>query len=233
MTTKAAFRFLTLAGVNDRLDAGPGAVGILCFPLFGVLLGLVLVGVNRVIEPYLPTEILAVLLLTVLILATGGHHLAGTQKTFGALAKKTSITNPGESWPTAALLAVLLIVMFKSRAIEVIGESRAISLLLTPLLARWSLVLFLFGSTPSADDGGARLTASVRSWHLIAASVATLGFALFIAGAQALWIALTLSLFSLFARSYLHRRQGGVSLANCGALIAVSEALSFTLFATF
>jgi hypothetical protein len=43
---------------------------------------------------------------------------------------------------------------------------------------------------------------------------------------------LCLSLFALLARGYLHRREGGISLANCGALIELSETLSFTLFAS-
>ncbi|MGH7927018.1 MAG: adenosylcobinamide-GDP ribazoletransferase, partial [Candidatus Binatia bacterium] len=151
---------------------------------------------------------------------------------FSALSKKASSGNSSDSGSMSGFLAVLLIVLFKTHAIAVIGENRALSLLLTPLLARWCLVLFLFGSRPSANDTGARIAESVRSWHLIVASVATLGFALFIAGEQALWVALALSVLALFARTYLHRKQGGVSLANCGALIALSEALSFTFFAS-
>jgi cobalamin synthase len=126
----------------------------------------------------------------------------------------------------------LLVVLFKTHSIEVIGESRTVSLLLTPLLARWTLVLFLFGSTPLPDDAGARIAESVRVWHLIVASVASLGFAFFIASEQALWVGLSVSLLALAARSYLHHRQGGVSLANCGALIEVNEALALTLFAS-
>lgn len=232
MSMRAAFNFLTLADSTDELDTGPAGIGVLGFPLAGLLLGLVLVGVNRAIESYLASEVLAVLLLTILILATGGHHLAGVQKTFGMWAKKNSLVTAAESWPLYGPLAVLLVVLFKTHSIEVIGESRAFSLLLTPLLARWALVLFLFGSTPLVDDAGARIAESVRSWHLILVSVATLGFALFIASAQALWVALSLSLLALLARSYLHHRQGGISLANCGALIEVSEVLSLTLFAS-
>ena len=62
-------------------------LGVLCFPLAGLLLGLVLVVANRVIAPYLSTEILALVLLMILILATGGHHLAGIQETFNYVAE--------------------------------------------------------------------------------------------------------------------------------------------------
>lgn len=232
MTIAATFKFLTLADGSEKLDAGPAGVGILTLPLAGLLLGLVLVIVNRVIESYLASEVLAVLLLTISILATGGHHLAGLQSTLNTFSKKQPRASSTESWPIYGLLAVLLTVLFKTHSIEVIGESRTISLLLTPLLARWALVLFLFGSAPCPENAGARIAASVRSWHVILVSVATLGFALYIASAQALWVALSLSLLALLARSYLHHRQGGISLANCGALIEVSEALSLTLFAS-
>jgi cobalamin synthase len=171
-------------------------------------------------------------LVTILILATGGHHLAGTQETFNTLPKITSPTNSGDHGHIHGLLAVLLVVFFKIHSIEAIGESRAFSLLLTPLLARWSLVLFLFGSTTVADDAVRRVAENMRSWHLVVATVMSLGFGFYIAGAPALWVALCLSLFALLARSYLHRREGGISLANCGALIEISEALSFAMFAS-
>jgi cobalamin synthase len=228
----AAFRFLTLAGDASKPDARRAGLSAFCFLLAGVLLGLVLVAVNRVVAPYLSTEILALVLVTILILATGGHHLAGTQETFNTLPKITSPTNSGDHGHIHGLLAVLLVVFFKIHSIEAIGESRAFSLLLTPLLARWSLVLFLFGSTTVADDAVRRVAENMRSWHLVVATVMSLGFGFYIAGAPALWVALCLSLFALLARSYLHRREGGISLANCGALIEISEALSFAMFAS-
>ena len=221
-----------MAGDVSKPDARRAGVGVLCFPLAGLLLGLVLVFVNRVIAPYLSTEILALVLLMILILATGGHHLAGTQETFNTLPKTTSPSNSVDHWHIYGLIAVLLVVFFKVHSIEAIGESRAFSLLLTPLLARWSLVLFLFGSTTVAGDTVRRVVENVRSWHLVAATVMSLGFGFLIAGVPALWVALCLSLFALLARSFLQRREGGISLANCGALIEISEALSFTLFAS-
>ena len=172
----AAFRFLTLASDASKPDARRAGLGVLCFPLAGLLLGLVLVVVNRVIAPYLSTEILALVLLMILILATGGHHLAGTQETFNTLPKTTSPSNSVDHWHIYGLLAVLLVVFFKVHSIEAIGESRAFSLLLTPLLARWSLVLFLFGSTTVAGDAVRRVAENMRSWHLVAATVMSLGF---------------------------------------------------------
>jgi cobalamin synthase len=232
MTIAAAFKFLTLAEGSDKFDPGPAGLRILYLPFGGLLLGLVLVIINRAAEPYLASEVLAVVLIAVAILATGAHHLAGLQKTLNELPTKDPPASSVQTSTIYGLLAVLLVVLFKTHSIEVIGESRAVSLLLTPLLARWALFLFLFGSVPLPDNAGARIAASVRAWHLIVVSVATLGFAFLVASTQALWVALFLSLLALLARAYLLRRQAGVSLANCGALIEVSEALSLTLLAS-
>jgi adenosylcobinamide-GDP ribazoletransferase len=232
MTIARTFKFLTLADSADEIHAGPAGVSILCLPLAGLFLGVILVVVNRALESYVASEVLAVLLLTISIIATGAHHLAGLQKTFGAWGKESPRLNPAHHWTLYGVLAVLLVVLFKTHSMEVMGESRALGVLLTPLLARWSLLLFLFGSMDMNGDARARIAAQVRSWHLIAASVATLGFVVFIANTHALWVALSLSLLALLARSFLHYRQRGVSLANCGALIEVSEALSLALFAS-
>jgi adenosylcobinamide-GDP ribazoletransferase len=232
MSITGAFKFLTLADTADEFDAGPAGLGILCLPLAGLLLGVLLVLVNRSLEPYVASEVLAVLLLTILIIATGGHHLAGLQKTFSAWRKNNSPANSSARWALYGVVAVVLAVLFKTHSIEVTGESRGLSVLLTPLLARWSVLLFLFGSTPLADHAGAWIAERVRAWHLIAASVATLGFVVFIAGTQALWVAFSVSMLALLLRGYLQRRQRGVSLANCGAVIEVNEALSLTFFAS-
>jgi adenosylcobinamide-GDP ribazoletransferase len=207
-------------------------MGPITFPLAGLILGFVLLVVNRLIEPYLPSEILALVLLAINILSTGGRHLAATQETFDRLSRTSAPVNTASHRPIHGLVAVLLVVLFKLRSIEVIAESRGLSLLLTPLLARWSLLLFIFGSSSAAANGARRLTDNMRPWHLIVATVMTVGFALFLATSQALWVALCLSLLALFARSYLYRREGGISLASCGALIELTEAVSFTLFAS-
>ena len=228
----SAHTVIKFIGGADEIDAVQSRIGALSFPLVGLALGLLLVIVNRAMEPYVPSEILAVALPAILLLATGGRHLAGTQVVFDSLWKAKPFAGTVQRPQSAGLVAVLLIVLFKIQSIEIIGESRALSLLLTPLLARWSLVLFLFGSTSAVDIPGQRIAENVRPWHLIAATVISLVIAQLIAGKQALWVSLCLSIFALLARNYLNRRAGGISPASCGALIELSEALSFALFAS-
>jgi adenosylcobinamide-GDP ribazoletransferase len=231
VTATGLFKFLTLAGPTEDVSVQRFDFLILCFPLLGLAFGFGLVIINRICAPYLPTEILAVVLVTLLVLVTAGNHLAGTQRTFADLPKLRPLEGAVDRQHTFGLIAVLLVVIFKIHALAAMGESRAFSLLLTPLFARWSLLLLLFSSEAFDDEAARSLISGVRPWNLLAASAATVGIA-FIAGSQALWIALSLSLLALLARAFIMRRAGGVSLAYCGAFIEVSEALSFALFAS-
>jgi cobalamin synthase len=225
LNARAAFRLMNLVGTTD----GWSAPRVLCFPLAGLVLGGLLAIVNRLISPYLPSEILAAALVTILVLATAGHYLTGTHVTFNKLPKSYPPTAV-EGQHVCGMLAVLLVILFKTHSLAVVGESRALSLLLSPLFARWSVLLFLFGSGTLTDDATQPIAESIRPWHLVLISTVSLAVALFTAGEQALWVALSLSCFVLIARSYLTRRAGFISLANCGAVVEVSEALSFTLF---
>jgi adenosylcobinamide-GDP ribazoletransferase len=228
----AALEFLTLAGRFHRAQVSPEQVSttILCFPLVGIFLGLALVLLNRLLDPYLESEILGVLLIMVLALLTGAIPYEGMQKTFDALSSGQG-EETGRSL-TFGLLAIVFVVLLKARALEVTGETRGLGLLLTPLFARWSLVIFLYGSASFAEGTVRILADNVRAWHLALITILTLGLAAFLVGRTALWIGLYLSLFALLSRSYLRRRNGCIGSDNFGAVVELSETLSFLLFAS-
>jgi adenosylcobinamide-GDP ribazoletransferase len=233
-TAFAALKFLTFAGRFDRNQVNPQQVSaaIPYFPLVGLLLGFVLVLLNRLLDPRLESEILGALLIAVLALLTGGIPYQGLQNTFDALSVKPG---PGEETGRShvfGVLAIVFVVLLKVRALEVTGETRSLGLLLTPLFARWSLVTFLYGAA-SVAEGPARILAdNVKAWHLVLTTVVTLSLAGFLVGRTALWIGLYLSLFALLSRSYLRRRNDCIDADNFGAVIEVSETLSFVLFAS-
>ena len=229
----AAFKFLVLGDrfTSNQFSSERVGLGTPYFPLVGLVLGVVLVIFNRVLEPYLESEILAVVLITLLIVMTRAAHLAETQKIFDVPFGTPSKTAADRSVGIYGLLAILLIVLFKIRSIEVIGETRGLSLLLTPVFARWSLVIFLYGSTSPTDDLARHITENVRAWHLVVATAVTLGIAIFLVGSMGLWIGLCLSLFALLSRGYLHRRGVDFTCNHFGAVIELSETLSFALYA--
>lgn len=229
----AAFRFLTAVryAEGEPLDARRVGRGAVYFPAIGLILGLALRAADRVTALYLPSEILALVLVLLLASMTGGQHLASAQEFFGGGPGKRGEAAPSKLH-TRALLALLFILLFKLRAVEIAGESLRAALLLTPALARWALLLLLFGSGASANDDARRMAEEVRPWHLILATAGAVGVAFFVAGPVGLWIALCQSLFALLARAWALSRTDGITWAGCGAFIEVSEALAFSLFAT-
>lgn len=231
----AAFKFLTLGSRfrTDQFSLERIGMGALYFPLVGLLLGFILAIFNRILEPYLESEILGVALITILIMLTGASHLEGTRKTFDSFATKTHLE--GDAVPPSTVygfVAVMLLVLFKIRSVEVVGETRNLTLLLTPTLARWALVIFLYGSSSGTDAAARHIIENVRLWHLVFATALTLGITVFLVGSTGLWVGLCLSLLALLSRGYLNRRGGGLNCNHFGTLIEVSETLAFVLFAS-
>jgi cobalamin synthase len=186
----------------------------------GLGLGLVLVGINSVLEPHLESEILAVVHVTALVLLTGAVHLEELQKTLEISA------------PVYGLVAIILALSFKIRSLEVIGETRPLTLLLSPLLARWPIVLFLYAATPSGEPV-AQIAEKIKAWHVVLTSVAALAIATYGLRLPGLWIGFSVSLVTLVTRALLQRSAGGLRRDHLGAVIELNEALSFVLIASF
>jgi len=220
-----AFKFLALGDRSPPIQSELLGSGAFYFPLIGLILGVCLAILNHFLQSYLESEVLAVVLVTFLILLTRAVHLAGTQQAFAASNSATGAAIYG-------LLAILLIILFKVRSIEVIGETRSLSLILSPVFARWSAVLFFYRSTSAADEFVQRFVENVSAWRLAIATAIALGVGIILVGATALWIGLAVSLFALSTRAYLHWRGVDLSCNHFDALVELSEALSFVLFAS-
>ena len=230
----AAFRFLAVGVRFNEAESRHerSAAAALFFPLVGLVIGLSLAIVNRALEPHLESELLAVVLTATMLLITRAVHLDGTLRTFETLTDGTAFGEPARPTHVQGWLVVLLAVLLKIRAIEVIGDTRTLSLLVTPVLARWSLVVFLYGAAPNAEEFVATMARNVRGWHLLITTIVTLAFAVYLVGRTGLWAALCVSLFALLARNCLRRSRGAYNYDNVGALIELSETLSLVLFAS-
>lgn len=230
----AAFKFLAVGGRFDEAESRyeASALAALFFPLVGLVVGLSLAIVNRALESHLESELLAVVLTATMLLITRAVHLDGTLQTFETLTYGPAFGESARPTHVQGWLVVLLVVLFKIRAIEVIGDTRTLSLLLTPVLARWSLVIFLYGAASVAEDSVATVARNVKGWHLLVTTTATLVFAVNLVGRTGLWVGLCVSLFALLMRSILRRFHGAYTYDNLGALIELSETLSFVLFAS-
>ena len=229
-TLSAAFKFLTVWGCFTTAKPAPETIGKAAgyFPYVGLVLGLLLALTNYLLTPYLDAEILNLIVVALLIAITGARHLNGVKHTFDALA-----ANDGPANQTLGLAAVVLVILFKSAAADSMDERLTLSWLLTAVLARWALVIFLYGYHSRFDETARSIAEWVNFRAVLASTVATLALSVYFLGRKGLWIALVVSLFTLLLRTLLHRRHAVLSQANLGATVELAEALSLALLASF
>lgn len=226
-----ALQFLTCLPVSLKAAPDPADWGrsVLAYPVIGLLIGLLLAGLQRLIghaDPLLQ----AALLTAAWALVTGGLHLDGLADSadawvggHGDRERTLAIMKDPRSGPAGVSVLVLtLLLKFAALAVLVKADTRTM-LLLAPLLGRAALVALLL-ATPYVRPGGmgsalaAHLprSAAVLALLLVAAAVLFAGKAggLALAAALAAWLLL---------RGLMMRRLGGATGDTLGAAVELTE----------
>ena len=229
----AAFKYLTIWGCISAAKPAGNSVGSAAglFPLAGLLLGLLVALTNYSLAAHVDPRILNLFLVALLIAATGAQPLAGLKDTFDTIGSESTGKEPRSS-AALGFTALVLVILFKSAAMDSMDELLTLSLLLTPVLARWTLVIFLYGVHSRVDEKVHLIAERVTTWPVILSTATTLALAVYFLGRKGLWIGLALSLFALSMRGLLIKRHDALSQAHLGAAIELSETLSLVLLAS-
>ncbi len=226
-----ALQFLTCLPISLKAAPTPADWGrsALAYPLVGLLIGLLLVGFQRLVghaDPLLQ----AALLTATWALITGGLHLDGLADSadawvggHGDRERTMAIMKDPRSGP-AAVSTLVLVLLLKFAALAALAKAGAWpALLLAPVLGRSALVALLLG-TPYVRPGGmgaamsAHLprTAAVLALLLVAAAGLLAGMvgALALAVAAAAWLGL---------RWMMMRRLNGMTGDTLGAAVELTE----------
>ena len=232
-TLSAAFKYLTIWHFVGACEPDFQTIGRAAkyFPVVGLVLGLTLALTNYVLAPYLAAEILSVALIALWAAATGGLHLGGVRNTFAAFGTNAP-QDKGRTYHSLGVTAIVLVILFKNAAAESMDERLTLSLLLTPLLARWALLTFLYGDHTQFDEIPRLIAQHLTFLQLFVGTVGTLAVITYFLGRSGLWIALIVSVRTLSTRSLLRRRHGMLTHAHSGAVVEFGEALSLILLAT-
>ena len=227
----AAFKYLTILGYWRATANGSWSVGNapLWFPFVGLTIGIVLASTNYALVLYVDSEILSVIVIALLIVATGAIPLAGTRSTFESI--QQSVTPARSHDEIFGFAAILIVTLLKIHAVNAIDDKLAASLFVAPALARWALVVQLYGYHDRCDETMRLIAEHTKLWHLTATTLFTLTLATYLIGREALWIALALSLLALLSRALLHRRHAILTVDNLGAVTDLGEALTLVLMA--
>jgi adenosylcobinamide-GDP ribazoletransferase len=233
-----ALQFLTLFPRPSRLEHSTDEIGrsAIFFPVIGFMLGLILVLVNFLLEPFASAGLLSVILVTLLTLATGGLHLDGVGDTFdglGAGGDRDRVLSIMDDSHTGVygLIAIVLVLFLKIHALESMDVDRWRALLAAPILGRWAMVLLGFQSKAAKAGLGSNLIDHLTTKHFLLATFLTLLLVAAILRGSGIVMIAWVAVFTITSKNYFHRRLGGVTGDIFGAVGELSETSVMVLLA--
>ena len=157
----AALKFLTIIPLPWRREASPEEIGrsIGYFPVIGLIIGLILAGLNWLLSLFLPSAVVNALLIVSLVVLSGALHLDGFVDTCDGIAGHKTIE---ERWRVMhdsragafGIVGVFLLLLVKYVSLNSVPESLLmVTLVLMPVVSRWAMVYTVF-AYPYARPAG-------------------------------------------------------------------------------
>ena len=232
----SAVRFLTIfpvpAGWPKEQDAQVIQSGsILFYPLVGLFIGLILFNVDLMVHVF-SAELTAVFLLTTWVIITGALHLDGLADSADAWLgghgnkEKTLVILQDTHSGVAAIVAVVLVLLFKLILLAELNTNLIIALILTPVISRTAVIGLLVSTSYVRDNGIASTMMSslpVKSIWISVLLIAALIIVWF--GWHGILIVISVGVAVMLFRYMIYRRIGGTTGDTAGALIELIEIL--------
>jgi adenosylcobinamide-GDP ribazoletransferase len=233
-----ALRFLTVLPVPLGREAASERVGrsMVYFPFIGLLLGLLLAGLDWALERVLPLSVSSSILLVVLVLVTGATHLDGFIDTCdGMVAGKT----PQQRWEIMRDSRVgafgvvgaccLLLLMYVSLA-NLPESSRTWALVLMPVLGLWAVVCAIWAFPYARPEGLGRAFKDQATWWMVGvATVVALAVSVATLRLTGLAVMFGVGLVTLLLCVIFKRDFAGLTGDTYGAVIVMGELTSLIL----
>ncbi|MFC2006494.1 adenosylcobinamide-GDP ribazoletransferase [Chloroflexota bacterium] len=203
------------------------------FPLVGLILGAMLLGLNYGLMLILPPSVVNALLIVALVIMTGAHHLDGLIDTCdGVIAGKSreqrlSIMSDSQVGAFGITGAVLLLLL---KYVSLSSAPILPALLLMPTLSRWAVVNAIFIFPYAKSNGmGIAFKAGANWQRLTISTIIALVVAVIILKLWGLVLVAAVWLITLGIASYFRSRLGGLTGDNYGAINEFAEVLVLLL----
>ena len=208
------------------------------FPVVGILIGLILAGLNWLLSLFLPSAVVSALLIVSLVVLSGALHLDGFVDTFDGIAGHKTIE---ERWRVMhdsrvgafGIVGVVLLLLVKYVSLNSVPEHLLMStLVLMPVVSRWAMVYTVFAYPSARPSGLGKMFKQGVSWQrFTTATVITLVVAIglarlanityfYLAG---LVIMLGIWVIVIAMAAYLKRKFSGLTGDTYGAINEVAE----------
>jgi len=227
-----ALKFLTSIPILRRREVSPQELGrsIAYFPAIGIIIGLLLAGLNWLLTFILPPAVVNVLLVTFLVVITGALHLDGLVDTCDGIAgHKTTEERLKVMRDSRAggfgIIGVCCLLLVKFIALNSVPEDmKMATLILMPTLSRWIVVWAVFAYPYARKTGlGKVFKEEANLKRFILATLTALAAALVLGRLYGFIIMLLIWLISWAVAAYLKRKFAGLTGDNYGAINEVAE----------
>ena len=228
----SALRFLTIIPLPGRREVTPEEVGrsIVYFPLVGLIIGLILVGLNWLMGLFLPSALVDVLLVVSLVAISGAFHLDGFVDTCDGMVGHKTVEERwrvmGDSRVGAfGIIGVCCLLLVKYVSLSNVPESWLVeTLVLMPVVSRWAMVYAVFAYPYAKPSGLGKAFKQGASWpRFVIATVITLVVAVILAQLTGFIIMIAIWVTVVAMAAYLKGKFGGLTGDTYGAINEVAE----------
>jgi len=227
-----AMQFLTIIPLpfDTRCQKEDLGRATACFPLVGLTIGGLLVGLQWLTVPWLNRSLTAALLITALAAVTGALHLDGLADVCDGLAARgnrerfLAIMKDSHVGAVGAVALVLgLLLKWQALLAVPVGISWQ-ALLLFPTLGRCAQVLALGGAKHARQDGlGATIIQGMKTRHLLVGLGITIAACLALLPVKGMIALTAVFAVTLVIKGYFRNRLGGLTGDIVGCISELSE----------
>ena len=228
----AAIRFLTTIPLPWWRDSTPEELGRSTgfFPVIGIIIGLILIGLNWLFGLFLPSPVVHILLVVSSVVISGAMHLDGFVDTCDGIAGQKT---PEERWRVMSdsrsggfgIIGICCLLLAKYVSLNSVPPNLImLTLLLMPTISRWAMVYAIFAYPYAKPSGLGIIVKQEARWHrFVWATVITLAVAIALAQLIGLAIMLVIWVIILVMAAYLKRKFSGLTGDTYGAINEVAE----------
>jgi adenosylcobinamide-GDP ribazoletransferase len=227
-----AVQFLTRLPIRLTIQPSEKDLGLslLFYPLVGLVIGLILIGLGWLLRD-VPPLVTAALLLTTWVLLTGGLHLDGLSDSadawiggMGDREKTLAIMKDPNCGPVGVTTIVLILLLKFSALHALIVTNEWIALLLAITLAR-TLLPLLFLTTPYVRNNGLGASLATHQPRRLSILIVAVTFLLMLLLTEIHYFLLSLTAMAtfLYLRHLMLHRIDGTTGDTAGALVEITE----------
>ena len=232
-----ALNFLTIIRAPWRREVSPEELGrsLSYFPVVGIVIGLILVGLNWGLSLILPSSVANILLIVSLTLISGALHIDGFIDTCDGIAGHKTVEARWQVMRDSrvggfGVVGACLLLLVKYISLNNVPEPILMTtLIIMPAVSRWAMVYAIFAYPYARPSGLGKVFKQETSWpRLLMATLISLAVVI-LAGLAGLAIILGLAIMLgvwimvLIMATYLKRKFAGLTGDTYGAINEAAE----------